>query len=227
MTTDTSFSRGCDWGALETELLGRIEDQTDGRRLNQYFTTGFSKLSRNSIFHLIENEISTVFSEDIISSDPKLFSKAYVETPERLRYDKRIGMHLSKRQNVAPKAPLEAMSRQGRSAISGAIERTAESVRPLAWATITIIQQVVRRHLCEHLRSATAAICFNHCNQEAVVVVNHRQWPNCAPPLTDSGTSFHIWSTDGSPGCATTGCEMMGTRLGCVRKPIDISIQAS
>ncbi|WP_134015416.1 hypothetical protein [Litoreibacter halocynthiae] len=39
-------------GSLETELLGRIEDQTDGRRLNQYFTTGFSKLSRNSIFPL-------------------------------------------------------------------------------------------------------------------------------------------------------------------------------
>ncbi|WP_282060594.1 hypothetical protein [Roseobacter litoralis] len=119
-------------GSLETELLGRIEDQTDGRRLNQYFTTGFSKLSRNSIFHLIENEISTAFSEDIISSDPDLFAKAYVETPERLRYDKRIGMHLSKRQNVAPKAPHKAMSPQGRRAISGAIERAADSVRPLA-----------------------------------------------------------------------------------------------
>ena len=119
-------------GSLEKELLGRREDQTNSRRLNRYFTTGFSQPSRNSIFSAIENEIVTAFSEDIISSDHELFAKAYVDTPDRLRYDKRIGMHLRKRENVAQTKPMRAMTSHGRTAFSEAIDRASDAIRPVA-----------------------------------------------------------------------------------------------
>lgn len=119
-------------GSLEQELLGRREDQVDSRRLNRHFTTGFSKLARSNIFHLIENEMATAFSEDIISSDPDLFKKAYVETPDRLRYDRRIKMHLSRRDSPAQRAPIKGMTSQGRQALSDAIQRASQAVRPLA-----------------------------------------------------------------------------------------------
>ena len=48
-------------------------------------------------------------------------------------------------------------------------------VIPLAGATIAIIKQVVRQHLCEHLRPTATAICLYLRNQTAIVVVNHRQ----------------------------------------------------
>jgi hypothetical protein len=44
-------------GSLENDLLGRIENQIEDRRLNRYFTTSFSKISRHSLFSLIEDAI--------------------------------------------------------------------------------------------------------------------------------------------------------------------------
>ena len=65
-------------GSLERELLGRIENQIDERRLNRFFTTPFSKLSRHSLFPLIENAITTAFSGDIVNRNTDLLEKCYV-----------------------------------------------------------------------------------------------------------------------------------------------------
>lgn len=119
-------------GSLDNELLGRREDQINGRRLNLFFTRGFSNISRNSLFPLIESEIVTAFSEDIVSSDHELFAKSYVDTPERLKYDKRIGMHLLKRENPTNMQPMKAMTHQGLNRLSDSIERAVQNMRPLA-----------------------------------------------------------------------------------------------
>jgi hypothetical protein len=57
-------------GSLENELLGRIENQIEDRRLNRFFTTSFSKISRHSLFPLIEDTIATAFTEDVVNADP-------------------------------------------------------------------------------------------------------------------------------------------------------------
>jgi hypothetical protein len=119
-------------GSLEKELIGQREDQNFERRLNQYFTTPFTKRTRNSLFPIIEKEVLTAFSEDIAAADPELLYKCYVDTPERLRYDRQIGMTISKRENVAPSAPIKALSGQGRSSFSSAISRAELRAKPLA-----------------------------------------------------------------------------------------------
>lgn len=119
-------------GSLDSELIGRREDQLRDRRLNQYFPTPFTKVSRHSLFHLIENEVVTAFSEDIAAADPELLRKCYVETPERLRFDKRIGMHLSKRDSPLKASPIKVMSSQGRAAFGDTIARAGARAKPVA-----------------------------------------------------------------------------------------------
>jgi len=62
-------------GSLENELLGRIENQIEDRRLNRFFTTNFSKISRHSLFPLIEDAVATAFTEDIVNADSGLLEK--------------------------------------------------------------------------------------------------------------------------------------------------------
>lgn len=119
-------------GSLEKELIGQREDQNHERRLNQYFTTPFTKRTRNSLFPIIEREVLTAFSEDIAVADPELLHKCYVDTPERLRYDRQIGMTIAKRESVAPATAIKALSRPGRSTFSEAIARAEARARPLA-----------------------------------------------------------------------------------------------
>ena len=64
-------------GALENDLLGRIENQIESRRLNSFFPTGFSKINRHSIYPLISDAVTSAFSEDIVN-DPSLIAKMYV-----------------------------------------------------------------------------------------------------------------------------------------------------
>src|SRR6185437_5650402 len=84
-------------GSMENELLGRIENQIEDRRLNRFFTTSFSKISRHSLFPLIEDAVSTAFTEDVVNADPDLLDKCYVKTPDRMRFDHRIKLHIAKR----------------------------------------------------------------------------------------------------------------------------------
>lgn len=119
-------------GSLEQELLGRKENQINERRLNQRFDRPFSKVQRTKIFHLIENEIEIAFAEDIIPSDINLFKKAYVKTPDRIRYDSKIRMYIERTKSPTPDAPIKALSKYGQSRVSEVVKQAAERVRPLA-----------------------------------------------------------------------------------------------
>jgi hypothetical protein len=92
-------------GSLENDLLGRIENQIEDRRLNRFFTTNFSKISRHSLFSLIEDAIATAFTEDVVNADPDLLEKCYVKTPDRVRFDRRIKLHIARRESVTNRAP--------------------------------------------------------------------------------------------------------------------------
>jgi predicted type IV restriction endonuclease/GTPase SAR1 family protein len=119
-------------GSLDNELLGRREDQIIERRLNQYIDQPFTKIKRNSVYQVIENEMETAFSEDITITDVDLFRKSYVETADRTKYDKRIGMHIHRRRSVTKVSPVKGMSSQGRLRVSESIRAAAARAKPVA-----------------------------------------------------------------------------------------------
>lgn len=96
-------------GSLEAELLGRIANQIEERRLNRFYDKGFSRVSRHSFFPLIEEAVTIAFSEDIVAKHPDLLEKCYVKTPERTRYDSRIMMHIARRQSVVGRPALRPL----------------------------------------------------------------------------------------------------------------------
>lgn len=119
-------------GSLENELLGRIEDQVEERRLNRFYSKGVSRSQRNPFFGLIEDAVVTAFTDDIIAGDADLLEKCYVATPDRLRFDKRIRMHISKRQQVTTVRPKRPLKRRDQRALIETIESAASRARPVA-----------------------------------------------------------------------------------------------
>jgi hypothetical protein len=119
-------------GSLENELLGRIENQIEERRLNKFYTRPFSRISRHSLFPLIEDAITTAFTEDIVNADPKLLQMCYVHTPERVRFDRRIEMHILKRHSVTTRAPMRPLREKHERGLTDLIKGAAGRVRPVA-----------------------------------------------------------------------------------------------
>ena len=126
-------------GSLENELLGRLENQIEQRRLNKFHTRGFSKISRHSLFPLIENAISIAFSEDIVNSDPDLLENLYVKTPDRARFDNRIKMNIQRREAVYASSPIRPLRDKDSSSVTSLIASAAAKARPLA---ILVLGQV-------------------------------------------------------------------------------------
>lgn len=118
-------------GNLENELLGRVENQIEDRRLNKFFTRNFSRINRHSLFPYIEGAITTAFSDDIINTATNILEKCYVQTPERIRFDERIKMHIAKRESVTKRVPVRALKEQA-NPISGIIADASERTRPVA-----------------------------------------------------------------------------------------------
>lgn len=119
-------------GSLENELLGRIENQIEERRLNRFFPRGFSRITRHSLYPLIEGAISTAFTEDIINSDADLLEKMYVRTPDRLRFDSRVRVHIAKRAPVIKKAAIRGLRGTSDNTIISMISDAGQRARPLA-----------------------------------------------------------------------------------------------
>ena len=118
-------------GSLEAELLGRVANQIEERRLNCFYDKGFSRVSRHSFFPLIEEAVTIAFSEDIVAKHPDLLEKCYVKTPERTRYDNRIMMHIARRQSVVARPALRPL-RGDENALREIIGSAATRSRPVA-----------------------------------------------------------------------------------------------
>jgi hypothetical protein len=118
-------------GSLENELLGRLENQIEERRLNRFFTTSFSKIKRRNIYPLIEDAINASFSENIVNADPELLEKLYVRTPDRTRFDKRIRMHIQKKESLFASSPIRPLREKG-GGVTDLITRAAARAKPVA-----------------------------------------------------------------------------------------------
>ena len=119
-------------GSLETELLGKNEDQFGDRRLGNLFTSRGAAPRTNALYPLIEDAVVSSFTDSIVDSSPDLLEKCYVNTPERRRFDRQIGMHLSKRQAIFRKKPVQALDKRDTPRVKEVIEESAAQVRPLA-----------------------------------------------------------------------------------------------
>lgn len=127
-------------GALDTALLGGERNQTDTRRLNAIYDRTFSQIKRTSVFSHIEQEIITAFSEELLSDNPEILEKAYVETPDRVRFDSRIQMHVNKREQVLSSRPMRPVGRSGDlKGITGHITGLKVSTRPIALLTLGLV----------------------------------------------------------------------------------------
>src|SRR5262249_35142776 len=82
-------------------------------------------------FPLIEDAISTAFTEDVVNANPDLLEKCYVKTPERVRFDHRIKLHIANRASVTNRAPIRPL-REGDSEVIAIVSGAAARARTVA-----------------------------------------------------------------------------------------------
>lgn len=146
-------------GSLENEILGRIENQIGERRLNRFYPKGFSKISRHSLYPLIEDAIITAFTENIVNSDPALLEKMYVRTPDRMRFDSRVRVHIAKRDSVASRAPIKGVREKSDRAVTSLIADAGRRARPLAMLVLGSVGSGKTTFL-EHTRKVSGRDIF-------------------------------------------------------------------
>lgn len=146
-------------GSLENELLGRIENQIEDRRLNRFFPASFSKISRHSLYPLIEDAVVTAFTEDIVNADAELLAKMYVRTPDRMRFDKRVRTHILKLDNVSSKPPVRGLRENESRRVTNLIADAGRRARPIA---MLVLGQVGagKTTFLNHTRKVSAATIF-------------------------------------------------------------------
>jgi len=126
-------------GSLEQQLLGGDSNQIDNRRLNRIYDHSYSKINRTTMFSSIEDEIVTAFSEELISQNPELLEKAYVETADRIKFDERVKMSVLRREQVINTRPLRPIGRTGVTAAADKVLSTRVRVQPVALLTLGLV----------------------------------------------------------------------------------------
>lgn len=153
-------------GSLETDLLGKNEDQFGDRRLGHLFTSRGTAPRINALYPLIEDAVVSSFTDSIVDSNPELLDKCYVNTPERMRFDRQIEMHISKRQSIFRKKPLQALDKRDVPKVRNIIEESASKIRPIA---ILILGSVGagKTTFLHHTRHITCLSMFEQSRSEA------------------------------------------------------------
>lgn len=118
--------------SLEMSLLGNREDQIEERRLKNTVRKISSYDAKNPIYPLVEEAITTSFSDTITEIDPSLFEKCYVNTPDRTKFDRRINMHISKSQHMFNSSPIRPMQKRDANAFKDSLLRAKKGSKPLA-----------------------------------------------------------------------------------------------
>lgn len=126
-------------GSLEQQLLGGDSNQIENRRLNRIYDKSFSKITRQTMFSSIEDEIVTAFSEELIAANPELLEKAYVETADRVRFDDRIKMSVVRRDQVLRSRPLRPVGRDGAKGVGAKFTSVKVKAQPLALLTLGLV----------------------------------------------------------------------------------------
>jgi hypothetical protein len=170
--------------SLENMLLGYSEDQVEGRRLRNFFQSPRSE-SRNSIYPLIETAITTSFSDTIIEMDPELFERCYVNSPEKIKFDRRINMHISKSQHLFSSQPVRPMQRKDANFLKERIRNLQSKSKPLA---IVILGSVGagKTTFLHYTRNVTAASVFEKKPKQAYphwIAINFLKYTNDKLPV--------------------------------------------
>lgn len=118
--------------SLEVTLLGNREDQIEERRLKNTTRKSASYDAKNPIYPLVEEAIITSFSDTITEIDSDLFERCYVNTPERMKFDRRVNMHISKSQHLFNTTPIRPMQRRDANAFKDSLMRAKRNAKPLA-----------------------------------------------------------------------------------------------
>lgn len=118
-------------GSLERALLGRTEDQLENRKLNSFFLSNLVT-THNPIFPVIEDEVMAAFSDSIVDLPEESFEKCYVATPESMKFDHKIRMHIAKRDAVVGGAVTRPMKDQDSTALFKRLQESTKKRRALA-----------------------------------------------------------------------------------------------
>ena len=119
-------------GNLELELLGRSEDQFEERRLRSFYRTTRAR-TPNPLYPLLQEAIIQSFADSIIEKDDDLLEKCYVSSADRVRFDRKIKMHLQREESLFSTTPKKALRRtKDAKTLSETLEGAAKSSRALA-----------------------------------------------------------------------------------------------
>ncbi|MBI1173804.1 MAG: hypothetical protein GC139_00890 [Sideroxydans sp.] len=119
-------------GSLEITLLGRHENQFGTRKLGAAFSPTSKAPGKNPIFPLIEDAVITAFSDSISELDGELLEKCYVSTPDSMKFDNRVSLHISKRENLFKAAPVRPMKSAESNYLRERLATSVSRVKPLA-----------------------------------------------------------------------------------------------
>lgn len=126
-------------GSLEQILLGGDSNQVENRRLNRVYDNSFSKINRQTMFSSIEDEIVTAFAEELVSKNPDLLEKAYVETADRVKFDDRVKMAVLRRDQVLNTRPLRPIGRTGAARAASTVVSTNLKRQSIALLTLGLV----------------------------------------------------------------------------------------
>lgn len=126
-------------GSLEQQLLGGDSNQIESRRLNKIYDRSFSKIARTTMFAGIEDEIVTAFSEELITNNPDMLSRAYVDTADRMKFDDRIKMAVLRHEHVLRSRPSRPIGKDGLDRVSKRIIDIKVKSQPVALLTLGLV----------------------------------------------------------------------------------------
>ncbi len=147
-------------GSLEVRLIGRYENQFGTRKLGHAFTATHRPQPSNPIYPLIEEAVVTAFSDSIAELDAASLEKCYVSTPETIKFDNRINLHISKREHLFHTQPARPMKTSESNVLREKLAHSVAKVKPLA---ILILGSVGsgKTTFLHYTRKVKAADIFN------------------------------------------------------------------
>ncbi|HHY9357142.1 TPA: hypothetical protein ACV73J_003209 [Escherichia coli] len=151
--------------SLEVTLLGNREDQIEERRLKNTVRKSISYDAKNPIYPLVEEAIITSFSDTITEIDNDLFERCYVNTPDRMKFDRRINMHISKSQHLFSTAPIRPMQKRDANAFKESLLRAKKNSKPLAIVILGTVGAGKTTFL-HYTRNISAASYFEKSNNK-------------------------------------------------------------
>lgn len=119
-------------GSLDRALIGRTENQIENRKLGNFFTSNATGSLTNPVFQVIDREVVTAFSDSIVDLSDDSFERCYVATPESIKFDHKIRMHIARREPVIGGQVTRAMKDREANLLFDRLEASAKANKPLA-----------------------------------------------------------------------------------------------